>query len=231
MGSLTCGPSALGPVALYVCQESREIALQRYELAFGGVDVDLDGSQKQYWENRRQEDKAEWDRLCLFHKRIWVDFMKDIIFVDGHHRTELYSKCSRREPLTLLRMYAPEEASKIKRLAIGAVRGNGEPRYRDEVLKVIEGNRVYGEEGYEWIPAPGEVRSEYLYGFDNVEELLLDESVGTNGIKRMLRWDEKATKFNILESLRKEREKGPYKGELKRLEFVTGEDWNEYLYS
>lgn len=210
--------------------------MQRYELAFGGVDIDLDGTQKQDWEIRRAEDKEEWDRLQLSQPRIWVDFTRDIIFIDGHFRFELYRKCSPREPLFLIRTYAKDDAAKIRRLAIGAVSGKGQHPYANEIMKVMVGSRVYGPR----MPAPGEVRNEYLYGFDSVEELLFDDTVGANdrdanypmwrrNMRPRLPWNEQATKWNILESLRNEREKGPYKGDVKRLEFVRGREWNEYI--
>lgn len=43
MGTLGFGPTSLGPVQMYACHESRELALTRYELAFGGVVIILIG--------------------------------------------------------------------------------------------------------------------------------------------------------------------------------------------
>jgi hypothetical protein len=61
-----------GPSALYICQESREVALQHYQLAFGGWAIDSD-----YYAKERQ---AFAEAGCL-QKRIWVDLKRDTIFL------------------------------------------------------------------------------------------------------------------------------------------------------
>ena len=230
MGSLT-GPTPLGPVALYVCRESREIAIQRYCLAFRGTNIDLDGNNKASWEQRSPEDKAEWDRCRLSDRGIWVDFSRDIIFVDGHFRLGLYSKCSPVEPMNLIRTYAPVETSNIKRLAIGAVSGRrrdeGYCRYRFEMQSVIEGDRFARLHDADLV-APSAV-------FTNVEELLLDDTIGEDdgfephpaGSPNIGRygWDEEAMKSNIIKIWESKRGAA-----LKLVEFVRGDAWNDYIW-
>jgi hypothetical protein len=72
MGITSPGPTSLGPAQLYVCSESRAVAMKRYQLAFNGVDIDLKpGDVREDWYQRKLEQRG-----------IWVDFDNDIIFVD-----------------------------------------------------------------------------------------------------------------------------------------------------
>lgn len=67
-----------GPVALYVCHQSRMLALERYEQAFGGV-----GGNSLYFEMVDSPVEVEWRRRGLHEKKIWVDFDRDTILCDA----------------------------------------------------------------------------------------------------------------------------------------------------
>lgn len=103
-------PPPRGPVALNVCRESRQFALERYELAFAGTNL-IPG-------DMLFED--EWIKGRFGEKRIWVDFKRDVIFIfaeDGE-----LGRCGHPHswPFRLDRFveYAKEEVGKIARLAI-----------------------------------------------------------------------------------------------------------------
>jgi hypothetical protein len=103
-------PPPLGPLALNVCHESRQLALKRYELSFAGTNLIP----------RDMPFKEEWVKGRFGEKRIWVDFKRDVIFIfseDGQ-----LGGCghphSRPFQLDLFAEYAKEEVGKIARLAI-----------------------------------------------------------------------------------------------------------------
>lgn len=180
MGTMALGRISLGPVQLYVCRESRALALKRYQRAFGGVYLILSGRlNREMWDSRGIADHQEWHRRKLWEKRIWVDFEHDVIFVDTLKREDLSRSFRSRliDPLVLMKKYAKEETSKIGRLAVGgrwvmhsgssdinqigpSLMGSKIPRQRP-VINVQRGNN------YEW-----------LTGLDSLKELLLDDSFG-----------------------------------------------------
>lgn len=97
---------ARGPVQLFVCRESRALALKRYERAFAGV----------------ARGGGFPERLS--EKRIWVDFERDTIFVDNLDRGFLTrdhksGRIDRAHPLTQMRFSVVEDMKRIKKLAIG----------------------------------------------------------------------------------------------------------------
>jgi len=117
-------PTSLGPVQLYVCSESRAVAMKKYQLAFPGVDVDaaIDIETQDRGEDanpRRKAARGYWYQRKLWEKRIWVDFNNDIILVDTISRRPDVLRAARES--TLLRFlteYAGEDMKKITRLAI-----------------------------------------------------------------------------------------------------------------
>ena len=130
---------------LEVCSESRRVALRRYEGAFAGRNVALE-----------PVDGEEWDRKGFGEERLWVDFERDVLFVDAVSRARLYSKCAPLDPLGLLRRYALGEARKIRILALGAwferglragevmiaLRGHCGMRLREQVVGEPRGGRI-----------------------------------------------------------------------------------------
>lgn len=98
-------PPPPGPVALYVCHESRKLALKHYELAFGGTNCQPDTDTKF---------ADAWQKAGYGEKRIWVNFEIDTIFV-ALGQTH-YLGCPG-DILTMLTCYAKEEVKKIKWLA------------------------------------------------------------------------------------------------------------------
>ena len=109
-------PPPPGPAALYVCRESRRVALRRYELAFGGT-------------NLVPHDEmfvAEWENGGYARKRTWVDFERDVIFVAGADLSVDNMPMRIGIPamvvgLERLVFYAKEEVSKIRNLAVGGM--------------------------------------------------------------------------------------------------------------
>lgn len=86
-----------GPIALHVCSESREIALKRYELAFGGT----------AYCTGHIGFAEEWRERGLGQKRVWVGFMRDTIHVRGGTTAR-----------SLLTRSALEDAMKITTLSL-----------------------------------------------------------------------------------------------------------------
>jgi hypothetical protein len=101
-----------GPIALRVCHQSRAIALSRYQLAFGAVDM-----------NRRDRSSLtlggldhgpSYEFVVVGEPRIWIDFKRDEILNDS-------SACGgmRYNPIATLTFCAKEEVKKIRRLSLG----------------------------------------------------------------------------------------------------------------
>ncbi|KAF4634256.1 hypothetical protein G7Y89_g3839 [Cudoniella acicularis] len=95
-----------GPTILAVCRESRDVALKRYQLAFGGGHL----------LPVRHLVKKKWERMQIFEKRIWIDFERDVVFLnmngvffESHLEQQRFTN------------YAGEDAKKIRRLGLGGV--------------------------------------------------------------------------------------------------------------
>jgi hypothetical protein len=207
-----------GPVALEVSSESREWAMRRYELAFAGTNLGLE-----------PKDREEWDRKGFGEKRIWVDFEQDIIFVDAMWRVRKYSKCAPLNPLGLLREYAPEESKKTHRLALGTSWASGIGG--SEIMKALHGSKVpKGENGQSL-----EGRWEWFWGFNNVEELLVNDffkrqrNESDLGVVGWLE-DENTVAMVIEEAMTEGREDCPeWTAEVPRVKVVRGSAWAAYI--
>jgi hypothetical protein len=210
--------SSRGPVALEVCSESREWAMKRYELAFAGTDLGLD-----------PKDKEEWDRKGFGEKRIWMDFERDVIFVDAMWRVRKYSKCAPLNPLGLMRKYAPEESKKMHRLALGTSPTSG--LGGSEIMKALHGSQIpKGGDAPNW-----EKRWEWFWGFNNVEELLMDDHFRRQRDESelgLLGWleDEGTVAEEIIEAMREGREGCPeWTAEVPLVKVVRGSTWTAYI--
>jgi hypothetical protein len=171
-----------GPVQLYVCRESGALALKRYQRAFAGVAIIPRGQPvRDVCEYRSQADRQTWNRRELWEKRIWVDFERDVIFVDTLKRGALSLSFRTRpvDPLVLMRLYAKEEIKKIRRLAVG---GRWLMHWGSNVIDQI-GPSLMGSQVSRQLQtrnhiAPG-VKYEWLMGLASLRELLLDDSFGS----------------------------------------------------
>ncbi|KAF4627617.1 hypothetical protein G7Y89_g10537 [Cudoniella acicularis] len=56
-----------------------------------------------------------WKKFSLGEKKIWIDFERDVVFLDVWHRTGLEECLSRK----LFQEFVPDEVSRIKRLGFG----------------------------------------------------------------------------------------------------------------
>jgi hypothetical protein len=122
--TMSPGPTSLGPVQLYICGESRAVAMKKYKLAFQGVDVDeaIDIETQDLGEDanlRRKAAREWWYQRKLWETRIWVDFGNDVILVDTISRRPDVPRNSVSTSLGYLTEYAGEDMKKITRLAIG----------------------------------------------------------------------------------------------------------------
>ncbi|CZR62142.1 uncharacterized protein PAC_12039 [Phialocephala subalpina] len=114
------GPTSLGTVQLYVCRESRAVAMRRYELAFGGTIKKEFQRVKQNLDPRQKVALEDWESRKLWEKRIWVDFDNDIILMElVPRRRDMPVPAPTMTTLWSLNIYAREEVRKIRRLAIG----------------------------------------------------------------------------------------------------------------
>jgi len=177
-----------GPVQLYVCRESRAVALKRYQRAFAGIPLRPNRSEVDHsLKEGLQVDRQTWNRRKLWEKRIWVDFDRDVIFIDTLRRGMESRNFRMRpvDPLVLMRLYAKEEIKKITRLAVGgrwvmhwgsndiaqigpSLMGSQVSRQRQaRLLQGQLGNTVTLSLKYEW-----------LLGLESLKELLLDDSFG-----------------------------------------------------
>ncbi|KAE9373555.1 hypothetical protein N431DRAFT_231139 [Stipitochalara longipes BDJ] len=187
MGTLA-DKSSRGPVQLYVCRESRALALKRYERAFSGVlmqptvrEINCD------WEQRRQVDHQTWNRRKLWEKRIWVDFKSDIIFIDTLKRGPASRNFRLRpvDPLVLMRLYAKDEIKRIRRLAVGGrwvmhcgsndIAQIGPSLMGSQVSRQRQASLIQGQAGNN---TTLDLKYEWLLGLDSLKELLLDDSFG-----------------------------------------------------
>jgi hypothetical protein len=207
-----------GPVALEVCRESREVAMKRYELAFAGTNRALEPTEEQ-----------EWNKKGFSEKRIWVDFERDIIFIDAIWRDRKYSKCAPHNPLGLLRRYAREDAKKIRRLALGTSLNFGWGG--GQLIHNLRGSHIpMGGGAPVW-----QRRWEWFWGLDSVVELFVDdhfksqgeqhESGYLNGAKEE-EWIAKA----IAERMREGRKGCPeWIAEVPLVKVVRGSAWAAYV--
>jgi hypothetical protein len=117
----------------------------------------------------------------LWEKRIWVDFERDVIFVDTLKRGALSLSFGARpvDPLVLMRLYAKEEVKKIRRLAVG---GRWLMHWGSNVIDQIGpslmGSQVPAQLQARYHIPPG-VKYEWLMGLASLRELLLDDSFGS----------------------------------------------------
>jgi hypothetical protein len=176
--TLSGGRIIQSPAALYVCQESRALALQRYKRAFGRVT--LDTSYRWFCSPSYElGDTSAFDDAVIGQPTIWVDFERDVIVVDSLWQPKdtpnSYSKFPERtrfSPLSLIRIFAKEESKSIRRLGVAARQLKSTPplpewRAREmgkEIIEVLRG-RIFKTH----------YKREWFLGFDNLEELLLDD--------------------------------------------------------
>lgn len=105
------GPSVpRAPVALHICRESREVALEHYSLAFAGrniLSIDPDFT-------------ALFNASGLNQKRTWVDWKRDTIFVVRGDQSFVEMRSVYGEPffLEVLAGYGGDDSEKIQRLAV-----------------------------------------------------------------------------------------------------------------
>jgi hypothetical protein len=80
--TLSGGRVVQSPAALYICQESRALALQRSKRAFGRVTLEAPFA---FFCNACYElgDTSAFDDAVIGQPKIWVDFDKDVIVVDS----------------------------------------------------------------------------------------------------------------------------------------------------
>jgi len=127
-------------------------------------------------------DTSAWDDAVIGQPKIWVDFERDVIIVDSlwEPKDVRYPNLKLPErapfsPLSLLRIFAKEESKNIRRLGVAArhwtssTRFASLPEYRvtemgRDVIKVLRG-RIF-QTNY---------KREWFLGFDNLQELLLDD--------------------------------------------------------
>lgn len=146
------------------------VAMRRYQLAFGGTNCAINHPQMPYWgepeweckwKEENKQDQTEWTRRSLEEKKIWIDYDRDILFVDFMSRPRLYSKCAPVEQtFKMLDEYALQEVKSIKRLAVG---DGG--RHASSALR----RGLLGDERRS-PPLPG------LKIFEGLSELFLDDS-------------------------------------------------------
>jgi hypothetical protein len=181
METIAVGGIPPGPVQLHVCHESRRLALKRYQRAFGGAWLIPSGRlNREIWEDKTRTAHQEWHRRKLWEKRIWVDFERDIIFVDTLRRRPLSWDRTRvdGDPLVFMKKYAKEETSKIRRLAVGGrwVMPWGS-NIIDQIGRSLKGSAISHEQLAN-LGLPPSLKHEWLMGLDSLKELLLDDSFG-----------------------------------------------------
>jgi hypothetical protein len=108
-------------MALYVCHESRDWAMRRYKLAFGGTDISLTPKPGPGWyQSGTSDGKEKWYRNRMGEKT-WVDFENDIFALSGFWQHEWYRYILGLGTLQLLEEFCPKEFNQIRRLIF---RGN-----------------------------------------------------------------------------------------------------------
>jgi hypothetical protein len=160
LGTMSPGPTSLGPVSLYVCRESRAVARKRYEFAFKGVNICLP---------RGSDARKDWIQKRLSQRGIWVDFKRDIVFIDSiapeDRRKDVLCPTLMFTELGWFAACAKEEVEKITRLAIGG-----------RWSKVPHIKRTLGLVSYNHIPPPAHpLVPSAVKPFRKLRELLLDD--------------------------------------------------------
>ncbi|KAF8852449.1 hypothetical protein BDZ45DRAFT_110758 [Acephala macrosclerotiorum] len=160
INSKSLGPTSLGPVHLYICWESRAVALRRYELAFTEAE-DLEQG-KQRLRSRQDVALKDWDSRNSWQKGIWVDFERDIVLLDllRQRRHDIHIPVRTMTTLWFFKIYARREVQKIRRFAIG---GNW-----------LCEKAIWGE-FYKTLTQPGP-NPNCIRAFKNLRELLVDDS-------------------------------------------------------
>jgi hypothetical protein len=150
------------PPALYICRESRAVALRNgYEIAFKGWLANKDGEREHEWQKYLEgEDLEFWERNALSKKGIWVNFERDVFMFDALLRDGRYLMWSQQNPLALLRRYARKDTQRIQGLALGAI-------YRTMGV-ILRGQAIEhpSQEGsWKW----------QLPGFDSLTDIWMDD--------------------------------------------------------
>jgi hypothetical protein len=233
-----------GPAALFVCRERRQLALQRYQPAFSSVTVGVHNaffspSFTGRWTIRKLEDTRRWKDRKFGKKQFWVDFERDIVVVDTVKRMgedNPYYQMVPIDPLGMIRLFAKEEGRKIRRLAIG---GGKQPTSEGMVMTWAAGPLRYHVDALsgrytrthldllDW-------KTEWLMGFQNVEDLLLDDTFeGDEPEGGFQNWDflkPDYAKKKILSLLENARSQGPeWSAKVPNLRILEEADWKEYL--
>jgi hypothetical protein len=152
------------PVALLVCKESRDIALQNgYRIAFKNTTHHLEG-QYMY--------KKFWDSNQLREKGVWVNFERDLIMLDILWRNGHPVKNSI-QPLRLLSKLAPGDVRCIKLLGLGGGKGPrlSRPWNAPHIYSFgILGGRPDLDRVHEWL---------LKLGFESLREVWVDDDYDT----------------------------------------------------
>jgi hypothetical protein len=179
--TLSGGLVVQSPATLYICQESRALALQRYKRVFGRVTLDAPFA---FFCNACYElgDTSPWQNAVIGQPKIWVDIGRDVVVVDSlwepkdvHYPNLKFPERAPFSPLSLLRIFAKEESKNIRRLGVAARHWTSTTRFESfpewrvtemgrDVIKVLRG-RIFATN----------YTREWFLGFDNLEELLLDD--------------------------------------------------------
>ena len=151
------------PVALFVCRESRELALKRYCLAFGGT---------KHWHcpspAHRDLGDEDWERCRHGEKRIWVDFERDTLVAACVTASDGFWQHVDRAPLSLMAQFAPVETRMLRRVAVGG--------FWTESWRYPGKSFIRLKSHYQTRPVPGFVWSIYnsqLWKFPNLKELVV----------------------------------------------------------
>jgi hypothetical protein len=171
------------PTTLYICHESRALALQRYKPAFGRVQLD---AKYDFFCNDCYElgDNSAWDKAIFREPKIWVDFEQDAIVVDSywerkveHYPNVRFPEQAPFSPLSLIKIFAEEESKNIRRLGVAA---RYSTQMGNDVINVLLGRRFRSPIPVDALPylihhIHQYFRKERLLGFDNLEEIMLDD--------------------------------------------------------
>ncbi|KAE8445995.1 hypothetical protein EG329_012634 [Mollisiaceae sp. DMI_Dod_QoI] len=206
--------SANPPPALYVCQESRAIALKNgYVLAFKGVDHRLEGKDKKYWQRHNLSDKG-----------VWINFKRDIVMLDVCYPNRRHFRYDSRQSLILINKWAPEDVKRIKQLALG-----GTPSMVHAALKskVLVFKPPWGRLENQWWGR---------LGFDNLEEIWIDDGFETKTHSKCCGcrpgWETVAGRYWNRVWSRVSLEKSKFPGptlSVTQVKVVRGEQWHIYF--